>query len=79
MQNNFDLSIHFQKMADHWPSSVVAREKISDFTGGLITPGRIANLDSQGQGPPNRFRVGRKVCYPVSDLTRWLSERAQLI
>ena len=78
-QNTTDLSIHFKRLAEKWPSTFVARDRISDFTGGLISPGRVANLDSQGEGPPNRFRVGRKVCYPVYDLTEWLKERAQLI
>ncbi len=79
MQNPNDLSIHFQRMAERWPSSLVARDRISDFTGGLISPGRIANLDSQGEGPRNRIRVGRKVAYPVTDLVEWLTQRAQII
>lgn len=79
MQNQIDLSIHFQRMAERWPSSLVARDRISDFTGGLISPGRMANLDSQGAGPRNRIRVGRKVAYPVTDLVEWLTQRAQII
>lgn len=74
-----DLSKHFQELSRKWPSTFVARERIYDFTGGLITPGRIANLDSQGEGPANRFRVGRKVVYPVADLVEWLTQRAQSI
>lgn len=79
MQNQTDLSIHFQRMAERWPSSLVARERISDFTGGLISSGRIANLDSQGEGPRNRIRVGRKVAYPVNELVEWLAERAKQV
>jgi len=77
--DTIDLSIHFKRLAEKWPSTFVARDRISEFTGGLVSPGRIANLDSQGEGPPNRFRVGRKVCYPVSGLTEWLQARAQRI
>lgn len=77
MHKNTDLSIHFDRLAEKWPSSLVARERIGDFTGGLISPGRMANLDCKGEGPRNRMRIGRKVAYPVADLVEWLSERTQ--
>jgi len=66
---------HLDSMAEKWPSSLVSRNKIAAFTGGLITPGRIANLDSEGKGP-EAFKVGRKVCYPVQPLIEWLSNRS---
>ena len=69
----------FSEMAARWPSSVLAREKVDVFTGGGITPHYMANLDSKGLGPENRFRCGRKVFYPVVDFVRWLSERTQPI
>lgn len=64
-------------LAEKWPSSIVSREKISDFTGGALSPGRLANLDSMGQGPEERIRIGRKIAYPVSSLIPWLEKRAQ--
>lgn len=80
MQNHADdLSVYFKRMAEHWPSTLVARERINEFTGGILTPGRIANLDSMGQGPRNRIRIGRKIAYPVADLVEWLAERAQQV
>jgi hypothetical protein len=30
-----DLDVLIQKMADNWPSEVVARTKIEEFTGGM--------------------------------------------
>lgn len=77
MQKN-DVSNHFRGLADKWPSTFVARERIGDFTGGLISPGRMANLDCLGEGP-QRIRIGRKVAYPVVDLVEWLAKRAQAI
>lgn len=74
-----NFSRHFQELARKWPSTFVSRDKIRDFTGGSMSPGRMANLDSQGEGPRNRFRLGRKVCYPVNDLIEWLAERAQQV
>ena len=62
----------FQIMATRWPSSIVARAEIKNFTGGAISPKTVANADSEGRGPANRLVVGRRVCYPVADLIAWL-------
>lgn len=69
----------FQKMADRWPSPIVARTEVSKFTGGIVTEKYIANLDSLGKGPANRFRLGRKVAYPVHDFVEWLQSRSEAI
>jgi hypothetical protein len=61
-----------------WPSSVVARTDIRNFTGGLMSERYIANLDSQGAGPKGRFKLGRKVGYPVDSLISWLEERMEV-
>jgi len=67
----------FREMADKWPSTVVARAEIKNFTGGLFSPGRMANLDCVGKGPREKLRVGRKIAYPVDALVEWLEERIQ--
>ena len=69
----------FRSMADKWPSSVVARSEIPTFTGGLITKKYMQNLDSCGLGVPGRFRVGKKVAYPVAELIAWLEARSSAI
>ena len=66
----------FQLMADKWPSPFVARQEVEHFTGGIVNPKYIANLDSQGLGPKGRIRVGRKIAYPVSEFIQWLESRA---
>ena len=65
----------FQEMADKWPSGVVARTKLEQFSGGMITAKYAANLDSLGQGAP-RITIGRKVGYPVASLVAWLRARS---
>ncbi len=72
---NPDLS----KLADNWPSPFVARQSIRDFSGGILTSRSLANLDSQGQGPAGRFRVGRKIAYPVESLISWMEKRARKV
>jgi hypothetical protein len=65
------------KLIQKWPSAYVARSQVSRFTGGLISPGTLANLDCKGLGPDGRVRVGKKVAYEVHALVRWLEERAE--
>jgi hypothetical protein len=69
----------FEKMAERWPSGVVARCEISKFTGGAISEKYAANLDCAGKGPKGRIRIGRKVCYPTIELARWLAARSEPI
>lgn len=72
-QNNPD---HLDQLSHRWPSAFVAREKIGDFTGGLISPKTMANYDSAGTGPV-RVAIGRKVAYPVDSLVSWLKGRVK--
>lgn len=66
----------FNKMASRWPSNVVARAEVKNFTGGGISPKNLANADSVGEGPDGRFFIGRRVCYTVENLTDWLRKNA---
>lgn len=58
----------FDKLKEMYPNGFVARTEIKNATGGAISPRYMANLDSEGVGVPNAFRIGVKVCYPVDDL-----------
>jgi len=69
----------FQEMAEKWKSPIVARTEIEVFTGGAMKEKYCANLDAAGLGPAGRFRLGRKVVYPVAELIAWLEKRASEI
>ena len=69
----------FQLMAEKWPSPFIARQEVERFTGGIVNPKYLANLDSQGKGPKGRIRVGRKIAYPVSSFIVWLEERSEIV
>ena len=75
-EQNSEVRKSFNEAAEKWPSSFVAREKISTFTGGAISSGHMANLDCLGEGPEGRVRIGRKVCYSVTSLIAWLIKRS---
>lgn len=70
------MDFDFQKLARNWPSPIVSRTEIAKFSGGLLTPRTLANLDSLNEGPP-RGRCGRKVFYPVDELVKWLAARSE--
>ena len=70
-------NLAIQKLAERWPSSVVARTEIEKFSGGLMKERYLANLDSKGLGPENRFRCGRKIAYPVNSVIAFLEKRIE--
>lgn len=65
-------------LAAKWPSAFVAREQMISFTGGILTPKYIANLDSKGEGPVGSILIGKKVAYPVVSLITWLEGRSKV-
>ncbi|GFO60958.1 hypothetical protein GMST_32830 [Geomonas silvestris] len=72
------MDLNLKSMAERWPSAIVARNEVDRFTGGVISPRSLANLDSLGLGPEGAFRIGRKVAYPVAAFIDWLEGRASL-
>lgn len=73
------IPFDFSMLEKNWPSSVVARTSVREFTGGTIHEKVLANEDCNGTGPKNRFRIGRKVVYPVRDFIAWLEARSAVI
>lgn len=69
----------YQNLYERWPSDIVARAKVEEFTGGVVTAKYLANLDSQGKGPEGRIRIGRKVAYRVDKFIEWLETRTQYL
>lgn len=70
-------NVALSSLADKWPSSFVAREKVGEFSGGILNPRTMANLDSLGIGPKGRIRISRKIAYKVEELCRWLESRSE--
>ncbi len=70
-------TLNFEGMKKRWPSDYVARERVGDFTGGLIHPRTMANHDSRREGPGKKIRLGKKIAYPVDELVKWLNDRLE--
>ena len=57
--------------------AVISRAEVPKLTGGLISAGRLANLDCLGQGPRRLMAGGlRRVSYTRGDFLAWLSQRS---
>lgn len=66
----------FEQLVDSWPAPIVARREVSRFSGGVLNPRTLANLDSLGEGPP-KIKIGEKmVAYPTKSLVAWMRDRA---
>ena len=65
---------NFSELADAWGSPIVAREAVGSFSGGLLNPRTMANIDSLGNGP-KMVKLGRKRGYWVDSLVEWMNKR----
>lgn len=74
MKEDF-IKLSLSSLKEKWPSTIVAREEFRNFTGGAMSEKYLANLDAQMKGPEGRFKIGRKVVYPVDSVLRWLEAR----
>jgi hypothetical protein len=61
-------------LTEHWPSPIVARSQVGVFSGGLLHPRTMANLDSLGKGP-GKIMVGNRACYSTLKLVAWMKSR----
>lgn len=72
--NDSDESI-CAKFVKNWNSPIVLRGHVNKFSGGLLNPRTLANLDSLGKGPKKRIIYSNKIAYPTEVLASWLEER----
>ena len=68
----------FKEMAEAWGRPLVPRMNVDEFSGGLLHPRTMANLDSLGEGPKRKVKMGRKVAYEINSLIEWMRERCSV-
>lgn len=56
----------------------VARQDIKKITGGTITAGTLAHLDSKGIGIKHTL-VGGRIMYHIEDVIEWLKNNTILV
>jgi hypothetical protein len=74
-----EKKLDLKRLAEKWPSTLVARTEVGNFSGGLLNEKSMANHDSAGTGVKGRIRIGRKICYPVDSLVAWLESRSEIL
>ena len=72
MNESFDL---IEKLKEELPI-VFARKEIERLLPGVVSSKTLANLSSQGTGPPS-CRHGRTVIYDRDAFLDWLSKRVR--
>jgi hypothetical protein len=73
---NSNLKKSLNELKNKWPSSIVARTDVKQFSGGALCPGTLANEDSRGTGPKGAFKIGKKKVYPVDSLIDYMAKHA---
>lgn len=69
---------NFDELVDAWGAPIVARTQVAKFSGGLLNPRTMANLDSLGLGPEGKIMVGGKVAYITRGLVEWMRQRQRI-
>ena len=72
MKENYDL---IEKLKEELPI-VFARKEIERLLPGVVSSKTLANLSSQGTGPPS-YHHGRTVIYDRDVFLDWLSKRVR--
>ena len=67
-----------EKMKRSWPSPFVARLEVGRFSGGLLHPRTMANLDAKGEGPQKITLGTRNVAYERDSLIDWMMLRMKI-
>jgi hypothetical protein len=76
--NGNQVRADFSELAKTWKRPFVKRKDVGEFSGGILHPRTMANLDSKGEGPAGRIRLGGKVAYPVKSLISWMEKRDKI-
>jgi len=64
----------FSQLKEELPVAF-GRTAVDQLLPGIISSKTLANLDSQGLGPKNRYTQGRKVFYRREEFIEFLMER----
>lgn len=70
-----DTDKFLDDLRSKWESTIVSRSHFDRFSGYTVSPKTIANLESLGQGPRNKFFVGSKAAYSIDDAIEFLRSR----
>lgn len=67
--------IDLEELSSAWPSMLVARSEIGEFTRGLYKARSFNTFDGAKKGIKRRIRINTKIAYLKSDVIEWLKNR----
>ena len=73
-----DVDRMLDRMSANWPSEIIARKKVDEFMGHMITGKSVANFEALGDGPP-KIKIGRLAGYPKQAFIDWLRPRIAIV
>ena len=68
----------FEELREYCVDDFVTRKNLCKITGGFLTPGTLAQLDSKGSGI-TPHKIGHKIVYKIDDVIEWLKNNTTLI
>jgi len=74
-----DLFLDIDQMAEKWPSNIIARKKVGEFTGHIVTGKTVANYEAKGEGPDGKIKFGRNAGYIKAPFVAWLKKHIALV
>lgn len=72
--NKPEEKFNWGELANAWGAPLVFRTEVKKFSGGLLHPRTMANLDSLGQGP-GKILIGKRAAYRTDRLVAWMKKR----
>lgn len=69
--------INLDELSDAWPSILVARSEIGEFTRGLYKPSSFNTFDGAKKGIKRKIRINTKIAYLKSDVIEWLKSKVK--
>jgi hypothetical protein len=64
----------YRQLVDKWDKHFLMRSEVPEFTMGLLSSQRLADLHTLNQGPPHQ-KVSNKAVYNPVDFAYWMYQR----
>ena len=70
--------VDLEELSNSWPSILVARSEIGEFTRGLYKARSFNTFDGAKIGIKRRIRINTKIAYLKSDVIEWLKVKTRV-
>ena len=70
--------VDLNELSESWPSILVARSEIGEFTRGLYKARSFNTFDGTKTGIKRRIRINTKIAYLKSDVIDWLKNKTRV-